>query len=84
MTGPNPQAPIHLFEEQPCPRKSWREKSLSAMGIGEGPEAIFRRVEPCRTYKMRGTFKKTKKLEPHLELGKCLHLYFYVQHPRLD
>ena len=22
-------------------------------------------------------------LEPSLELGKCLHLYFYVQHPRL-
>ena len=51
-------------------------------GIKEGLVAIFRCVEPCRTYKMRGNYQ-TKKLKPHLELGKCLHLYFYVQHPRL-
>lgn len=51
-------------------------------GIKEGLIAVFRCVEPCRTYKMRGNYQ-TKMLEPHLEWGKCLHLYFYVQHPRL-
>jgi hypothetical protein len=51
-------------------------------GIKEGLVAIFRCVEPCRTYKMRGNYQ-TKKLEPHLQLGKCLHLYFYVEHRRL-
>lgn len=51
-------------------------------GIKEGLVAVFRCVEPCRTYKMRGNYQ-TKKLEPHLESGKCLHLYFYVQHPQL-
>jgi hypothetical protein len=50
--------------------------------IQEGLVAIFRCVEPCRTYKMRGNYQ-TKMLEPRLEWGKCLHLYFYVQHPRL-
>jgi hypothetical protein len=50
--------------------------------IKEGLVAVFNRVEPCRTYKMRGNYQ-TKMLEPRLELGKCLHLYFYVQHPRL-
>src|SRR5688572_10709863 len=49
--------------------------------IKEGLVALFGCVEPCRTYKMRGNYQ-TKMLEPHLELGKCLHLYFYVQHPR--
>ena len=49
--------------------------------IQEGLVAVFRCVEPCQTYKMRGNYQ-TKMLEPHLELGKCLHLYFYVQHPR--
>lgn len=48
--------------------------------IQEGLVAVFRCVEPCRTYKMRGNYQ-TKKLAPSLELGKCLHLYFYVQHP---
>src|SRR2546430_10117860 len=46
--------------------------------IKEGLVAVFRCVEPCRTYKMRGNYQ-TKLLEPQLELGKCLHLYFYVQ-----
>jgi predicted transcriptional regulator len=50
--------------------------------IKEGLVAIFRCVEPCRTYKMRGNYQ-TKMLEPRLEWGKCLHLYFYVEHPRL-
>lgn len=49
--------------------------------IKEGLVAVFRCVEPCRTYKMRGNYQ-TKLLEPQLELGKCMHLYFYVQHPR--
>jgi len=49
--------------------------------IKEGLVAVFGCVEPCRTYKMRGNYQ-TKMLEPHLELGKCLHLYFYVHHPR--
>jgi hypothetical protein len=49
--------------------------------IKEGLVAVFRCVEPCRTYKMRGNYQ-TKLLEPRLEMGKCLHLYFYVQDPR--
>jgi hypothetical protein len=49
--------------------------------VKEGLVAVFRCVEPCRTYKMRGNYQ-TKMLEPSLEWGKCLHLYFYVQHPR--
>jgi hypothetical protein len=48
--------------------------------VEEGLVAIFRCVEPCRTYKMRGNYQ-TKMLEPRLEWGKCMHLYFYVQHP---
>ena len=48
--------------------------------IKEGLVTVFRCVEPCRTYKMRGNYQ-TKLLEPQLELGKCMHLYFYVQHP---
>ena len=50
-------------------------------GLKEGLVAVFSCVEPCRTYKMRGNYQ-TKMLEPRLEWGKCLHLYFYVQHPR--
>lgn len=58
------------------------QRIVQADQIKEGLVAVFRCVEPCRTYKMRGNYQ-TKMLEPSLELGKCLHLYFYVQHPRL-
>jgi len=58
------------------------KKIVERDGIGEGLVAVFRCVEPCRTYKMRGNYQ-TKLLEPRLEWGKCLHLYFYLQHPRL-
>jgi len=39
-------------------------------------------VEPCRTYKAQGN-PVTKMLDLKLQLGKCLHLYFYLLHPRL-
>lgn len=50
--------------------------------IKEGLVAVFRCVEPCRTYKAQGNHQ-TKMLDLNLQLGKCLHLYFYVLHPRL-
>jgi hypothetical protein len=50
--------------------------------IKEGLVAVFRCVEPCRTYKAQGN-PVTKMLDLKLQLGKCLHLYFYLLHPRL-
>lgn len=50
--------------------------------IQEGLVAVFRCVEPCRTYKVQGNHL-TKMLDISLQWGKCLHLYFYVQHRRL-
>jgi hypothetical protein len=43
--------------------------------IQEGLVAVFRCVEPCRTYKAQGNHQ-TKMLDLNLQLGKCLHLYF--------
>jgi len=42
--------------------------------VAEGLVAILRCVEPCQTYEIHG---------PQLVLtqGKCMHLYFYEQHP---
>ena len=57
------------------------QKIVRQDAIKEGLVAVFRCVEPCRTYKMKGNYQ-TKMLEPQLVSGQCLHLYFYVQHPR--
>jgi len=42
--------------------------------VDKGLIAILRCVEPCRTYEVRG-------LELVLKEAKCMHLYFYHQHP---
>ena len=48
--------------------------------IREGLIGVFDCVEPCLTYFVRGE-RKAHRLELKLESGKCLHHYFYFQHP---
>lgn len=43
--------------------------------ISQGPIALLRCVEPCQTYHLRQS-------QFFLGQGKCLHLYFYLIHPR--
>ncbi len=49
--------------------------------ITSGLIAILSCVEPCRTYTVGGN-RQTQRLEAQLDLGKCLHYYFYHFHPR--
>ena len=48
--------------------------------LTEGLVAVLSCVEPCQTYKTQGN-RQTKMLDLKLQLGKCLHFYFYVLHP---
>src|SRR5438093_125194 len=50
-------------------------------GIKQGAIGILSCVEPCRSYSLRGN-AQTKQLELRLEWRKCLHFYFYFEHPR--
>lgn len=72
--------PFSYLSSSAISKEEEAQRILQQDGIKEGLVAIFRCVEPCRTYKMRGNYR-TKILEPQLEWGKCMHLYFYVQHP---
>jgi hypothetical protein len=49
--------------------------------ITDGLIAVFKCVEPCWSFSLRGN-RQAKKLEFRPELRKCLHLYHYYQHPR--
>ena len=51
-------------------------------GIREGLIGVFSCVEGCRTFRVYGN-RASQKLELRLETGKCTHLDFYGQHPRL-
>jgi hypothetical protein len=48
--------------------------------IREGLMGVFDCVEPCLTYFVRDD-RKAHRLELKLESGKCLHQYFYFEHP---
>ena len=73
--------PFSYLASSALSKEDEAQNILRRDNIKEGLVAVLRCVEPCQTYKMRGNYQ-TKMLEPHLELGKCLHLYFYVQHRR--
>ena len=73
--------PYQYFASSQISKEEQAQGLIQKDGLKEGLVALFSCVEPCRTYKMRGNWQ-TKMLEPRLELSKCLHLYFYVLHPR--
>jgi hypothetical protein len=45
-------------------------------GRTQGLIAVLGCVEPCQIVQVRGN-RETKRLEPRIELGKCLHYYHY-------
>jgi hypothetical protein len=50
--------------------------------VEKGLVAILRCVEPCQTYEIHGESKSGRtQIRPVLTHAKCLHLYFYHQHP---
>jgi hypothetical protein len=50
--------------------------------VEKGLVAILRCVEPCQTYEIHGEPKLARtQIKPVLKHSKCLHLYFYHQHP---
>jgi len=56
------------------------QQLLSEHPIDEGLICVFRCVEPCVTFSVRGS-RETKKLKLVKEGGKCLHLYHYYLDP---
>jgi len=85
------RAAAHQLAEQAgrpvtyLPRSSDRKETLArqmaqAQGIESGLIGIWSCVEPCLTYFERRD-REQKKLVLRLEPGKCLHYYFYQNHP---
>jgi hypothetical protein len=53
----------------------------SEQGRRQGLIAVLGCVEPCLIVQVRGN-PETKKLEPRIEFGKCLHYYHYYLDPQ--
>lgn len=64
-------------------RKEERARAIaSADRVEQGLICVLTCVEPCQTFTV-GPNAQTKRLELRPFTGKCLHQYFYVQHPIL-
>jgi len=50
-------------------------------GVQEGLIAVLKSVEPCQAYSIRRK-EREPGFEFRLEVRKCLHFYFYFEHPR--
>lgn len=55
-------------------------RMAAEQGRRQGLIAVLGCVEPCQIVQVRGN-PETKKLEPRLEFGKCLHYYHYYLDP---
>jgi hypothetical protein len=68
------------YLRSPQTRKEDAARALAKRdGITDGLIGMFKCVEPCWSYTVRGN-RQAKKLELRPELRQCLHLYHYYQH----
>ncbi len=72
---------VYLYSSQT--RKEDRIREIAARdGITQGLIAVLTCVEPCFTWQVR-KHRESQKLVLEPLSGKCLHQYFYFQHPQL-
>jgi hypothetical protein len=87
------EASEHLAEATPCGRLHYlpsasqsKEDLVRTLPAAAAPGpfgliAVLSCVEPCRSYELHRN-RKTQHLELRPALRKCLHIYFYLDHPR--
>lgn len=61
-------------------KEEYAREIASEEGGREGLICVFSAVEPCFSYEVRRNAER-RKLELHGRPQKCLHYYFYLQHP---
>jgi hypothetical protein len=72
--------PIEYLASPKLRKEDYARSIAQRDGISDGLIAVFKCVEPCWSFSLRGS-RATKKLEFRPELRKCLHLYHYYHHP---
>jgi len=72
--------PVRYLYSTAESKESLARQLMERDRVNEGLIGVFDCVEPCLTYFVRGD-RQAHRLELKLESGKCLHHYFYFQHP---
>jgi hypothetical protein len=72
--------PLLYLESSKLDKEAFAKQIAADNGVQEGLVCVLSCVEPCRTVEV-GPNAKSKLLELRSFWGKCLHYYFYYQHP---
>jgi len=73
---------VHYLASSTLRKEDFARQIAAEEGIESGLVAVLSCVEPCRSYEIHRN-RETKHLELRNSLLKCLHYYFYFQHPQL-
>jgi hypothetical protein len=74
--------PMKYLTSSSTDKEAVARKIAAANGIKEGLLCVLSCVENCQSFEV-GPNPKIKQLELRFVPRKCLHYYFYMQHPRL-
>ena len=75
------QRPFIYLPSSQISKEQLVHKLILQDNLKTGLVGVLRCVDPCRTYRMCGN-RQAKTLEPQLQSGRCMYLYFYLLHPR--
>jgi hypothetical protein len=74
------QRPYHYLRSSQIDKEQFVGKIAQSDPVPSGLIAVLSAVEPCLAVTVRGS-RDRRWLEPVVESRKCLHLYFYYEHP---
>lgn len=74
------QRPYHHLRSSRTSKEDFIEDIARRDGVSSGLIAVLSAVEPCLVMTVRGC-RDRRWLSPVLEQRKCLHLYYYYEHP---
>ncbi len=74
------QRPYHFLRSSQISKEDFIEEIARRDGVSSGLIAVLGAVEPCLAMTVRGA-RDRRWLAPVREQRKCLHLYYYYEHP---
>ncbi len=75
--------PYHYLPSSQTSKEDFIQDIACRDHVRQGLIAVLAALEPCLALSVRGR-RDRRWLQPVLENRKCLHLYHYYEHPRVD
>jgi len=74
------QRPVRYLPSSQTSKEEVARAIARKDGVKEGLIAVLSALEPCKSFRVVGN-RQTKQIELKVEPRRCLHYYFYFEHP---